>query len=143
MCRFLRLSYNFLYIKHSGLVIKPPHRKVALRQKEFTWLTKSFYDRSGNHMYSSDMSPGAPSCCSFPWPFTTQSTTVIKPQSPNLLSLYEPLPCHAKKEILVAHSLNLMCAPPASGRNQISAPLHACPLTRLLLPPPSAPLLDM
>ncbi len=58
-----------------------------------------------------------------------------KPQSPNLLSLYEPLPCHVirkkKKKVLVAHSLYLLCAPPVSGTNQISA----CPLTQLLLPP--------
>lgn len=39
-----------------------------------------------------------------------------KPPSPNLLSLYEPLPCHVicekKKEVLAAPSLYLLCAPP-------------------------------
>lgn len=109
-----RYTHNFLHIKHSGPVIKLTDRKGVLWQKRVYPLTK----KTLWQVWYPYVQPR----------YESQHTVILlllslalyhpfhygrKPQSPNLLFLYEPLhvtlSTKKKKKVLVAPSFYLLC----------------------------------
>lgn len=97
-------------------------------------------------MCNPDMSPSTlSSCCSFPWPSTTHSTTVVNLSLPiyfSFMSHYmSRYPQKKKKSFSGSLLLSLVCAhSPVSLQAQIKY-LHACPLAQPLSHRHSAPFL--
>lgn len=88
------------------------------------------------HMCCPDMIP-----LLLPLALKAQHHSSRKPQPPNLLPLYDPLPCHliGKKKVLVASlALCLVCSPNIKSNIYLSAclhtrptPSHSTPLSRI------------
>lgn len=141
-----RYTHNFLHIKHSGPVIKFTDRKGVLWQKRVYPLTK----KTLWQVWYPYVQPR----------YESQHTVILlllslalyhpfhygrKPQSPNLLFLYEPLhvtlSTKKKKSFSGSLLLSLVCAhSPVSLQAQIKY-LHACPLAQPLSHRHSAPFL--